>query len=92
MAGSPSEGLNYGTSDVLHVKQVEDPFQSEPGTHNRDLAETDADRTAGLPKPSVVNVSQLITVDRRFLTGKLRVLSKEYMDQIEEGLRLVLKL
>jgi mRNA interferase MazF len=49
-------------------------------------------RATGLPKPSVANVSQLITVDRRFFTERIRSLSKESMSQIEEGLRLVLKL
>ena len=49
-------------------------------------------RATGLPKPSVVNVSQLITADRRFLTEKLRRLPKTMMDQVDEGLRLVLNL
>lgn len=45
---------------------------------------------SGLPKPSVVNVSQLITVDKSLLTSRVRALSTEPMRLVEEGLRLVL--
>ena len=45
---------------------------------------------AGLQKPSVVNVSQLITLDRSLLTSKVRALSPSTMHQVDEGLRLVL--
>jgi mRNA interferase MazF len=45
---------------------------------------------SGLPKPSVVNVSQLITVDRTVLTSRVRSLSSEAMYRVEDGLRLVL--
>jgi mRNA interferase MazF len=46
----------------------------------------------GLPKDSVANVSQVITVDKSFLTGRIGSLSSEYFQQIEVGLRLVLAL
>jgi len=46
----------------------------------------------GLPKASVVNVSQLITIDKTFLTKKVRKLGKALMSQIESGIRLVLDL
>lgn len=45
---------------------------------------------AGLQKPSVINVSQLITLDRSLLTSKVRSLSPASMHQVDEGLRLVL--
>lgn len=44
---------------------------------------------ANLPKPSVVNVSQLFTVDKRFLTEKIGSLSKERIQQIVDGLQLL---
>ncbi|MCB8922632.1 MAG: type II toxin-antitoxin system PemK/MazF family toxin [Ardenticatenaceae bacterium] len=44
---------------------------------------------ANLPKSSVVNVSQLYTVNKRDLTEKIGVLSKERVRQILEGLRLL---
>ena len=47
---------------------------------------------SGLARPSVVNVSQLITVDRQLLTQRVRSLPAETMRAIDEGLRLVLGL
>jgi len=47
---------------------------------------------AGLPKASVVNVSQLITLDRSLLTSRLKSLPAKTMLQVDEGLRLVLAL
>jgi mRNA interferase MazF len=45
---------------------------------------------SGLAKPSVVNVSQIITLDRELLTQRVRGLPAETMRQIDEGLRLAL--
>jgi len=45
-----------------------------------------------LPKKSVVNISQLITIDKSFLTEKVHILSNKVMEQIDNGIRLVLKL
>ena len=45
-----------------------------------------------LPKKSVVNVSQLITVDKSFLIEKVHILSSKIMNKIDDGIRLVLKL
>lgn len=47
---------------------------------------------SGLPKPSVVNVSQIITVDKSLLTEKVKSLPGAIMQRVEEGLRLVLAL
>jgi mRNA interferase MazF len=49
-------------------------------------------KASGLPKPSVANVSQLITLDKSFLQRKLRTLAKPELEQVEAGLRLVLSL
>jgi mRNA interferase MazF len=46
----------------------------------------------GLTKPSVVNVSQLITVDKSFLTSCIGRLSPRLLADVDEGLRLVLSL
>jgi mRNA interferase MazF len=45
---------------------------------------------SGLAKPSVVNVSQLVTLDSELLTQRIRGLPAGTMRQIDEGLRLVL--
>lgn len=43
-----------------------------------------------LPKHSVVNVSQLATLDRRILTERVASLPHETMARVDAGLRLVL--
>jgi mRNA interferase MazF len=45
-----------------------------------------------LPRDSVVNVSQLITVDKSLLTERVAVLPTGTFHQVEDGLRLVLSL
>lgn len=47
---------------------------------------------SGLKLPSVVNVSQVLTIDRRLLTAKVRSLPGPVMQSVDEGLRLVLGL
>jgi mRNA interferase MazF len=47
---------------------------------------------SGLPKDSVVNVSQLLTVDRRLLDEQAGVLSPAQVRAVDDGLRLVLSL
>jgi len=47
-------------------------------------------RHAGLSKDSVVNVSQVITVDKQCLTEKIKKLESSVMADVENGLRLVL--
>lgn len=47
-------------------------------------------RRAGLPKDSVVNVSQLLIVDKRLLIEKVRTLDPASMAEVDDGLRLVL--
>jgi len=51
-----------------------------------------ARRESGLGKTSVVNVSQLLTVDRRLLVERIRTLPSRTMVRIDDGLRLVLEL
>ncbi len=47
---------------------------------------------SGLSKPSVVNVSQVLTIDKALLTDRVRLLSAEAMRRVDNGLRLVLDL
>jgi len=49
-------------------------------------------RGTGLAKPSVVNVSQVITVDKIFLTERIGQLPPRVLVEVEEGLRLVLSI
>ena len=66
-------------------------------TSNLSLAEAPgnvriAKADSGLSKPSVVNVSQLVTLDRSLLTGKVRALPGVVLEKVDRGLSLVLGL
>ena len=47
---------------------------------------------SGLPQPSVINVSQLLTLDRSLLTVRIKLLPAPLIQGLNEGLRLVLAL
>lgn len=49
-------------------------------------------RVSHLPRDSVVNVSQLLTIDRGHLSKPITRLVRRPMQQVEEGIRLVLAL
>lgn len=49
-------------------------------------------KASGLPRDSVANVSQVITVDRAALTERVGRLSASLLDQVADGLRLTLSL
>ena len=49
-------------------------------------------READLPKDSVANVSQVVTLDRDMLIERVGRLGKRTMSRVEHGLRLVLAL
>ncbi len=48
--------------------------------------------SGGLPKPSVVNVTQVSTLDKRDLSGPIGRLSLQQLDAVDAGLRLVIDL
>jgi mRNA interferase MazF len=49
-------------------------------------------RASGLPRDSVANVSQVITIDRNALTERVGRLPGSLIDQVANGLRLALAL
>ena len=66
-------------------------------TKNLDLAKAPGNvsisaRVSRLPIDSVVNVSQVVTIDKNLLTEFVSTLPNKKMEKIEEGLRLVLNL
>lgn len=66
-------------------------------TSNTDLAGVPGNvrmtpRVSGLPKDSVANVTQVVTLDKQVLTKKVRTLDRHTLSQIEDGLRLTLSL
>jgi mRNA interferase MazF len=49
-------------------------------------------KASGLPRPSVINVSQLVSLSRDTLTDRVSRLPDAVMRQVDYGLRLVLSL
>ena len=47
---------------------------------------------SGLAQASVVNVSQIITIDKSVLTAKIKMLAASAMTAVDQGLKLVLAL
>ncbi len=66
-------------------------------TSNIELAEAPGNvmlsrKATGLPRDSVANVSQVITLDKSFLTERIGSLSEDLQEEVDEGLRLVMYL
>ncbi len=66
-------------------------------TSNLDLADAPGNvvvpaRSSGLPRDSVVNVSQVLTLDRGFLTERAGTLPARLQGSVDKGLRFVLQL
>lgn len=49
-------------------------------------------RQSGLPRESVVNVSQVVTLDRAFLSDRIGRIPPSKQQEVDNGLRLVLAL
>jgi len=49
-------------------------------------------RQSGLNKDSVINVSQIITLDKTYFAERIGMLPAQAMSAVDEGLRLVLSL
>ena len=49
-------------------------------------------RSTRLPKASVANVSQIMTLDKSFLTERIAKLDHSVINEIDDGLRLVLNI
>jgi mRNA interferase MazF len=49
-------------------------------------------KSSGLPKDSIANVTQLVTVDRNYLDDKVGQVPARFMSAVEAGLKLVLGL
>ncbi|WP_277877197.1 MULTISPECIES: type II toxin-antitoxin system PemK/MazF family toxin [Nostocaceae] len=47
---------------------------------------------SGLPRDSVVNVSQLLTIDKSFLVERVGALPDFLQEEVDEGLRIILYL
>jgi mRNA interferase MazF len=66
-------------------------------TSNLKLAEAPGNillnpKTSGLPKTSVINISQIITIDKSFLIEKVGELTNKQINRLENSLKLILSL
>jgi mRNA interferase MazF len=66
-------------------------------TSNVQLAEAPGNvllprEVSGLPRDSVANVSQIFTVDKTFLVGRVGALPDYLQEEVDEGLRTILYL
>jgi mRNA interferase MazF len=98
------EGSEPGYRRPVVILQIDD-FNESPIqtvvvatiTSNTRLAQAPGNllcskRDTGLAKPSVVNVSQIATIDKRRLRERAGTLSARLLAEVENGLRLVLGL
>jgi len=81
-------------SDVFNASRI-DTVVAAAITSNLRLAEAPGNvklttRQSKLPKASVVNVSQLTTLDRSALTERVSVLESRDLARVDRGLRLIL--
>jgi mRNA interferase MazF len=49
-------------------------------------------KSVGLPRDSVANVTQLVTVDKDYLTEKVGRVPPKTLSRVEDGVRLALEL
>ena len=101
--GSPS-GSEPGYHRPVVILQIDDFNQSSIQTvivatltSNSRLAQAPGNvlcrpKDTGLTKPSVVNVSQVATIDKKHLLEKVGSLSSRLLTEVEDGVRLVLGL
>ncbi len=66
-------------------------------TSNIQLAEAPGNvflscNATGLPKDSVANVSQVLTIDKTFLVERVGMLPEQLQEEVDEGLRTILYL
>lgn len=83
-----SDPFNQSRINTVVVAVVTSNLALAEAPGNVRLAKSDA----GLPRASVVNVSQVLTIDRTLLTLRVKALQDRTMNHVDEGLRLVLGL
>ncbi len=101
---SDPRGSEPGFRRPVVVVQADSFNQSQIGTvmvaaitSNLDLAEAPGNlrvsrRDSKLPRDSVINVSQVLTLDRRFLAERVGRLPGQVIEEIDLGLRLIFSL
>lgn len=81
-----SDPFNKSSISRVVVAAITSNLALAEAPGNVGLGKTDS----GLAKPSVVNVSQIVTLDRKQLTQRVRALPAQAMRHVDEGMRLAL--
>lgn len=97
-------GVRTGVSQTVLIVQSDDFNRSRIATvivvvitSNTKLAQAPGNvflpkKLTELSKDSVANISQVVTIDKSFLTERVSVIPASILEQVEKGLRLVLHL
>ena len=83
-----SDRFNRSRLKTVQVAAITSNLRLADAPGNVEVASTDS----GLPKDSVVNVTQVLTIDRARLDGYLGSLPAHLMHAVDTGLRLVFDL
>ena len=83
-----SNAFNDSQISTVLVAVVTSNLTLEKGPGNVRLSKS----SSSLKRTSVVNVSQVLTIDRSFLGKKVKRLPREVMHRVDQGLALVLGL
>lgn len=83
-----SDAFNRSTIDTVMVAAITSNLRLGDAPGNVRLTR----RESKLARPSVVNVSQILTIDKGFLTERIGRLPDALLSRIDAGLRLALSL
>jgi len=83
-----ADAFNVSSIKTVIVLVVTSNIKLADAPGNVYLAKT----KSGLPKDSVANVCQVLTLDKSFLTEQVGLLDRAIITEIDEGLQLVLSL
>lgn len=83
-----SNPFNYSRISTVVVAAISSNLALAAAPGNVRVGRADS----GLAKQSVINTSQVLTVDRTYLTQRVRPLPSQVLSRVDAGLRLVLGL
>jgi mRNA interferase MazF len=84
-----SNPFNESKINTVIISAISSNLQLAKAPGNIKLGKS---KSLGLKKESVLNVSQIYTVDKSFLTQKIGKLTPNQINELNEGLKLVLSI
>lgn len=83
-----SDHFNTSRIQTIIVVTITSQLKRADSPGNVEISQRDS----GLPRRSVVNVSQMLSVDRSNFLERIGLLPRRRMEEVDDGLRLVLGL